>query len=52
VPLLLYSRYTRGNGKAEFGEEACAHGSLGILPAKEIMPIALAHAGRVAKYGA
>jgi 2,3-bisphosphoglycerate-independent phosphoglycerate mutase len=52
VPVLLYSRYTRGNGKAEFGEEACAHGSLGILPAKEIMPIALAHAGRVAKYGA
>jgi 2,3-bisphosphoglycerate-independent phosphoglycerate mutase len=52
VPVLLYSRYTRGNGKAEFGEQACAHGSLGILPAKEIMPIALAHAGRVAKYGA
>jgi 2,3-bisphosphoglycerate-independent phosphoglycerate mutase len=52
VPVLLYSRYTRGNGKAEFGEQACTQGSLGILPAKEIMPIALAHAGRVAKYGA
>ncbi len=52
VPLLLYSRYARCNGLAEFGERACARGSLGILPATDVMPLALAHAGRVAKYGA
>jgi 2,3-bisphosphoglycerate-independent phosphoglycerate mutase len=52
VPVLLYSKYARGNGITEFGEQACTHGSLGILPAKAIMPIALAHAGRLAKYGA
>jgi 2,3-bisphosphoglycerate-independent phosphoglycerate mutase len=52
VPILLYSRQVRPDGIAEFGERACARGSLGFLPAKNIMPIALANAGRIAKYGA
>jgi 2,3-bisphosphoglycerate-independent phosphoglycerate mutase len=50
--LLVYSRYTRSGGPAEFGERACARGSLGILPATDVMPLALAHAGRLAKFGA
>ena len=52
VPTLLYSPHARPDGITEFGERACLHGSLGILPAKDIMPIALAHAHRIAKYGA
>jgi len=52
VPTLLYSRYVRADHIAEFGEGACARGSLGILPAKDIMPIALANALRITKYGA
>ena len=52
VPLLVYSRYARSGGPAEFGERACARGSLGILPATDVMPLALAHAGRLAKFGA
>lgn len=52
VPTLLYGRYVRADGIAEFGESACLRGSLGILPAKNVMPIALATAGRIAKYGA
>ena len=52
VPTLLYSKYVRADGIAEFGERACAHGSLGVLPAKHIMPLALANAGRLTKYGA
>jgi 2,3-bisphosphoglycerate-independent phosphoglycerate mutase len=52
VPTLLYSQYVRADGIAAFGERACAHGSLGILPAKDILPIALANAQRLAKYGA
>jgi len=52
VPTLLYSKYVRADGIAEFGERACARGSLGILPAKDVMPIALANAQRIAKFGA
>jgi 2,3-bisphosphoglycerate-independent phosphoglycerate mutase len=50
VPTLLYGRYVRADGTPEFGERACGRGSLGILPAKDIMPIALANAGRMEKY--
>ncbi len=52
VPTLLYSKYVRADGIAEFGERACARGSLGVLPAKDVMPIALANAQRIAKFGA
>jgi len=52
VPLILYSKWSRANGNFEFGEKACALGSLGTIPANTVMPIALAHAGRVEKYGA
>ncbi|MEM5776087.1 MAG: hypothetical protein AAGU05_13885, partial [Anaerolineaceae bacterium] len=50
VPLLLYGRYVREDGVAQFGERACARGSLGTLPAKEVMALAMANAFRVAKY--
>lgn len=52
VPTLLYSPHARPDGISEFGERACLRGSLGILPAKEVMPLALAHAHRITKYGA
>ncbi|MGE5224728.1 MAG: 2,3-bisphosphoglycerate-independent phosphoglycerate mutase [Omnitrophica WOR_2 bacterium] len=52
VPLLLYSRYVRADGISEFGERACARGSLGLLPAKDVMKIALANALRITKYSA
>jgi 2,3-bisphosphoglycerate-independent phosphoglycerate mutase len=52
VPTLLYSQFVRPDGIAEFGERACTRGSLGILPAKDVMPIALANAQRLIKYGA
>jgi 2,3-bisphosphoglycerate-independent phosphoglycerate mutase len=52
VPLLMYAQNVREDGIGEFGERACSHGSLGILPAREIMTLALANAGRISKYGA
>lgn len=52
VPLLIYSKFCRSDGIAEFGESACAKGNLGHVFARHVMPIALANAGRVAKYGA
>ena len=52
VPTLLYSRYCRADDAAEYSERACAHGALGNLPATELMPLALANALRLAKFGA
>jgi 2,3-bisphosphoglycerate-independent phosphoglycerate mutase len=52
VPTILYARYCRADNIAEFGEGACARGSLGRLPAKDLMQIAVANALRMTKYGA
>ncbi len=52
VPILLYSRYVRPDGIAEYGERACARGGLGHLRSKELMPLALANALRLTKFGA
>jgi 2,3-bisphosphoglycerate-independent phosphoglycerate mutase len=52
VPVLMYAKHVREDGIPEFGEHACVRGSLGTLPAKHVLPIALANAGRIAKYGA
>jgi len=52
VPVLVYSPFVRADGVAEFGERVCEHGSLGLVPATHIMPIAMANALRITKYGA
>ncbi len=52
VPALLYSPIVRADSITEFGERACVRGSLGVLPARDVMPLALANAHRIAKYGA
>jgi len=52
VPTLLWSRYCRPDGVAEFGERACGRGSLGVLAATDELPLALGHALRLNKYGA
>lgn len=52
VPLLIHSPYTEGEGVEAFHERACAQGALGRLPATAVMLLTLAHAGRLAKYGA
>ena len=36
----------------EFGERQCARGGLGTFPAVDTIPLALAHAGRLDKFGA
>jgi 2,3-bisphosphoglycerate-independent phosphoglycerate mutase len=50
VPTLIHGKYVREDGITEFGERACGRGSLGVLPASHIMPIALANAGRLLKW--
>ena len=51
VPLLIRSRYTRGEGVAAFSERAFRGGSLGSLAAQNVMLLAMAHAGKLNKYG-
>ena len=51
VPLLIRSRLTRSDGVDAFSERACAAGSLGTFPAMHLMLLALAHAGKLDKYG-
>ena len=52
VPLLLYSKWCRADCVREFGETACASGSLGRFPAVEVMPLAMANALKLTKFGA
>jgi len=52
VPFMLRSRNARADECDDFGETALLKGSLGTFPAKEALPLAMAHAGRFKKYGA
>jgi 2,3-bisphosphoglycerate-independent phosphoglycerate mutase len=52
VPLLLASRWCRPVAVSGFGERECLRGELGTFEAKHLMTLALAHAGRLAKFGA
>lgn len=52
VPVLLYSKYCRPDAVAEFSERACALGSLGRFPAKQLMALAMANALKLSKFGA
>jgi 2,3-bisphosphoglycerate-independent phosphoglycerate mutase len=52
VPTLLWARTCRPDAVVEFGESYCLRGGLGQFQAMYLMPLALAHAGRLGKYGA
>jgi 2,3-bisphosphoglycerate-independent phosphoglycerate mutase len=53
VPLLLWAPATaRPDGERTFGETACARGGLGTFPSSSLMPLLMAHANRLEKYGA
>lgn len=53
VPFLLWApNFHQTDTQTQFGERACSQGGLGSFPATDIMTLALAHAGRLAKFGA
>ena len=52
VPTLLVADTCRPDGLAAFSERDCLRGGFGILPAKHLMLLAMAHAGRFGKFGA
>ena len=51
VPLLIHSNLTLGEGIPGFDERNCSLGSIGRIPATQVMLLALAHAGKLVKYG-
>jgi 2,3-bisphosphoglycerate-independent phosphoglycerate mutase len=52
VPVLLKSPYVLGQTCQMFTERECIKGELGIFPTVNLMPLALANAGRLKKFGA
>jgi 2,3-bisphosphoglycerate-independent phosphoglycerate mutase len=53
VPFLCHARdFAQADESEGFNEKACSHGVLGTFPAKEVLSLAMAHAGRLTKYGA
>jgi len=53
VPAMLYAKTGRRDSVTRFGETACLSGGLGPhLPGCELLPLALAHAQRMKKFGA
>ena len=51
VPVALAARSCRPDAATRFAENECLRGGLGQIEAKYLLPLALAHAGRLGKYG-
>lgn len=51
-PVVILSKAMPADGLESFTERHCSHGSLGRLPSLAVMPLLLASAGRLKKYGA
>ena len=52
VPTLIHSPLALPGNVESFSEAACMAGDLGVLPASQLMPLAMAHASRMDKFGA
>ena len=52
VPVVIHSSYSGADPVTTFTERACAGGTLGILPAQHLMPLVMANALRLTKFGA
>ncbi|HZY84335.1 MAG TPA: phosphoglycerate mutase, partial [Gemmataceae bacterium] len=52
VPVALWAKTCRPDAVNEFGEGQCLRGGLGQFQAMYLLPLAMAHAGRLGKYGA
>ncbi len=52
VPTLLWSPTAMPDQVQSFGERACASGHMGVFHATTLLPQAMAHAGRLSRFGA
>lgn len=52
VPIVIRARTARVDAQTTFGESACLQGGLGRIHSTDVLPLLLAHAGRLMKFGA
>jgi 2,3-bisphosphoglycerate-independent phosphoglycerate mutase len=52
VPVLLHAEFVRKSPLSAFNETECLKGTLGRIPSHQLLPLALAYAGRLRKFGA
>ena len=52
VPFVILSRWCRPDRAENFDENSCRAGGLGTFPATAVLPLALANARRLTKFGA
>jgi len=52
VPFMLYTPWRYPDEVRQFTERACRDGEFGRIPGTDVMPLAMAHAMKLAKYGA
>jgi len=52
IPVVMKAPHLRGGGPDRFDEVACRAGELGTIFSKEILPLAMAHAEKLDKFGA
>jgi len=52
VPVLINSKWCRADRVGEFSETTCITGGLGRFPATQVMPLAMANALKLNKFGA
>jgi len=52
VPFLLWSKDAMPDNATSFGERECSRGVYGVIHATDLMPLAMGHAGRLARFGA
>jgi len=52
VPVLLWSKYIRPDDVGAFGERPCMQGGLGHIRHFDMVPLMMANAGRLTKFGA
>jgi 2,3-bisphosphoglycerate-independent phosphoglycerate mutase len=52
VPVLMKAPFLRGGDGKHFDEVTCRSGQIGTIPARELLPLAMAHAGKLEKFGA
>jgi 2,3-bisphosphoglycerate-independent phosphoglycerate mutase len=52
LPVMIWSKVARPDQVVEFGERPCMAGGLGHIRHTDLLPLAMAHADRLAKFGA
>ncbi len=52
VPVLMKAPYLRGGDGVGFDEVRCRSGQIGTIFSRELIPLAMAHAGKLEKFGA